>query len=316
MQSYTHFTLEERESLAKYVHEGRKQKEIALLLGKDKSSVSREIRRNRNKNGTYQPWTATCRYIHRRKASRRKLRLESDRELLEWVGQCLRKYWPPETITVMWKRHHPQAKLSASTIYSSIRRGIVEGCSAKENLRRRGKRRYVRGRTASIQPEHTIEERCQQANQRARIGDWEGDTMHGARNKSFLVTCVERKSRFLLAALSPDCSAKNVGDTLLSLLADKPRHSLTLDNGSEFAHFRRIERKLDTPIFFAHPHAPWERGSNENSNALLRFFFPKSMDFSFITHDDLSSALLLLNNRPRKCLNWLSPADVFFSRCT
>lgn len=315
MQSYTHITLEERESLVLLRMQGLCNSQIAQSLGRSRSTISREIRRNQNKDSSYTPWGATCRYLHRRKACVRKLRLESDHELAQFAAERLTKYWPPEAIVAKWKQAHKGAKLSAMTLYQGLRMGLIKGCTVKENLQRRGKRRYARGVTATIKPDRLITERCEEANLRLEVGHFEGDTVYGSKMRSYLVTLVDRKSRYALASIIPKASAENVRKTLVELLSGHCARTLTLDNGAEFARFREVEEATNVEVYFAHPRSPWERGTNENTNGKLRFFFPKPTDFNAVSQTELDEALYLLNTRPRKCLGWLSPYDVFFSKC-
>ena len=314
--SYTHFTQEERESLSKMLSEGKSIRKIARELGKNASSVSREIARNKNKNGSYNSWRATYLYMLRRKNNSRKhFRLVVDTALCDWVKSCFSQYWSPEIIVALWKREHCGAKLSPVTVYRAIKRGLLPGYSPKTHLIRRGKRYCKRGVSATIKPERTIHQRCEEANSRKRIGDWEADTMYGAINKGILLTCIDRMSRYLLATTVPDRRKESLLAAFVDTFCEYKAETLTLDNGSEFADFRKIEKSLETEIYFTDPRSPWQRGSNENINGLLRFFFPKGTDFRVVTKEAINEVLELINTRPRKCLNWLSPKDIFMAKC-
>ncbi len=316
MQSYTHFTLTERESLRTFHCEGKSIRQIAVLLGRSPSSISRELARNKNKKtGKYNAWGATSLYLKRRKRCRRKPRLSTDVALMDFVQEKLWRYWSPELITVMWKQQNPGAKLAHTTIYSAIGHGIIPSVQAKTHLRRRGGKKYRHGASNTIQPDRFIKDRCEQANLRLRIGDWEGDTLMGGINKGCLLTFVDRKSRYCTASLVKDKQAAHVTEAFSKAMKGLPVETITLDNGSEFAEFRKIEKMLQTEIYFADPKSPWQRGSNENTNGLLRFFFPKGCDFNAVTEDFLDFVLELINHRPRKCLDWLSPADFFLKLC-
>jgi IS30 family transposase len=317
MQPYHHFTLIERESLRNYLNEGKSKREIARLLGKSPSTISRELARNQNNNGSYNAWSATVRYIVRRKKSVRPLRLSVDKELMSWVRKCLDSYWSPEIIVGRWKKNHPRAKLSHSTIYRAIKRKLITGYTVQTHLRRRGKRKVNRSiNTNSIQPEHLIRDWDEKIKSRAELGHWEGDTIYGAKGKGFLVTCVDRKSRYLAAALLQNKERNLTRAAVVKALQGKKVGSLSLDNGSEFADFKQIEQELHTIVYFADPHSPWQRGSNENINGLIRFFFPKGSNFNQLSQDDLDNVLALINNRPRKCLDWLSPIEFLCKCCT
>ncbi|MGL5515008.1 MAG: IS30 family transposase [Sporomusa sp.] len=316
MQSYHHFTQQERQSLLLLRKEGKSIRAIAAEMQRSPSSISRELKRNSNKNGSYNAWRATVLYILRRRKCKRRFRFESDQQLRDWTTEHIKLFWPPETITALWKIKHPGARLSHCTVYRALRRNMLPDCSPKTHLRRRNKRKYSqRSNYNSVQPEHTIHERCDSINNRERIGDWEGDTVYGGINKGYLTTCVDRLSRFLAASCADDKSTINVNQAMVTSLQGLPVESLTLDNGSEFADFKELESLLKTTVYFADPHSPWQRGSNENMNGLLRFFFPKGTDFRSFTAQAIQAVVDLINDRPRKCLNWLSPREVFFSKC-
>ena len=166
----------------------------------------------------------------------------------------------------------------------------------------------------SIQPERIIPNWPDVIKHRSRIGDWEGDTVYGGVGKGLLVTQVDRKSRYLRASLLQSRESKLTKDTIVSMLYGFPVHSISLDNGSEFSEFRALEAELNTQVYFAEPHKPWQRGTNENTNDILRFFFPKGFDFHSIEQDDVDFVVDLINNRPRKCLGWKTPAEVFFEK--
>ena len=166
----------------------------------------------------------------------------------------------------------------------------------------------------SIQPERIIPQWSEEIRQRARIGDWEGDTVYGGVGKGLLVTQVDRKSRFLRAGLLAKRDASLTKAVICRMLKDVPVKSISLDNGSEFSEFKALEAELHTLVYFAEPHKPWQRGTNENTNGLLRFFFPKGCDFHAVSQEFVDSVVDLINSRPRKCLGWLSPTELFQSK--
>ena len=183
----------------------------------------------------------------------------------------------------------------------------------KKHLRRRGKRRLPRkSNYNSVQPDRIIPQWPEEIRQRSRVGDWEGDTVYGGVGKGLLVTLVDRKSRYLCSGLLSTRSADETNRVMIQLLRDKPVSSISLDNGSEFSQFHALEKALHTLVYFAEPHKPWQRGTNENTNDILRFFFPKGFDFRSLTQEFLDVALDLINKRPRKCLGWHSPFEVFW----
>ena len=311
MSNYKHFTLEERNYLQRLREEGYGIRKIARSLGRSPSSISREIKRNSSSKG-YHHWRANCLSVERKRKSNTKKRLSENSALGSYVREKLSKYWSPECIAQTWNIENPSDHLGHSTIYRWLKTRDLEGYSRKTHLRRRGKRKVVRkANYNTIHPDRLIADRPKNIRKRKRIGDWESDTVCGAIGKGLIVTLVDRKSRYLCAALLKNKTAEETKNSLISALKNKKVCSLSLDNGSEFALFREIEKEIQAPIYFAKPHAPWERGTNENTNGLLRFFFPKGFDFLSLSDDDLQKVVDLLNNRPRKCLGWKTPAQVF-----
>jgi len=178
-------------------------------------------------------------------------------------------------------------------------------------LRRRGKRIVPRNSNYnSIQPERIIPEWPEIIRNRQRIGDWEGDTVYGGVGKGLLVTLVDRKSRYLRMGLLASRTAEGTRAVIEELLQKLPAESISLDNGSEFSEFRKLEENLSSLVYFAEPHKPWQRGTNENTNDIIRFFFPKGFDFRTVTDYDVQLVEDLINNRPKKCLGWKTPAEV------
>lgn len=312
MQSYTHFTLEERIKLQELRKKNLSIRAIARELGRSPSTVSRELKRNRNKNGSYNYWRATVLYITRRKNSHKRWRLAADTKLGDFVRRKLDRFHSPECIAAVWNRRHPDDHVAFSTIYRWLKRGLLFGYSRKQHLRRRGKRIQTRkANYNTIKPDRLIDERPEVIEKRLRVGDWEGDTVYGAPGKGLIVTCVDRKSRYLQAALLMNKTAEQTLKAMKKALDNVIVKSLSLDNGSEFSLFRELEAHLGAPIYFAKPHSPWERGSNENMNGILRFFFPKGFDFTSITREELDYVVHLINTRPRKCLDWKTPEEIF-----
>lgn len=322
MKSYTHLTLSERECLQKLLSKGLSMRKIAEILDRSPSTISREIKRNK---AAYRPhrkpdnkywynfWRAHNLYIRRRREKQRQALSPGTKEW-EFICSGLKKYWSPEAICGRWHFMFPNEEpLSASTIYRYIKKKKFPDITAKRNLRRKGKRLYSRNSNCNtIHPDRIIPEWTDDIKSRTRIGDWEGDTVYGAVGKGLIVTLVDRKSRFLCAGLLNSRNADETQAVIEKLLADKPVKSVSLDNGSEFAKFRELEKILNAPIYFAEPHKPWQRGSNENTNDILRFFFPKGFDFHSLDEDTLRQVVLSINLRPRKCLGWKSSFEVFF----
>lgn len=319
MKSYTHFTLEERECLAQSLIEGKSLRQIAKELKRSPSSVSREVKRNfSKKKNRYNPWRAQNLYIIRRKKCRRMYKITKNIKMYDYIIARLNKYWSPEVIAYKCKENG--LKISHSTIYRAIKAGILPNIKPKTHLRRRGKKVFNRNKSYnSVQPVYTIHDRPEVVNLKLRLGDWEGDTVYGAVGKGCLVTLVDRKSKLLAAAISPSRKNTDIRKAFLSafkaLEIDMPIETITLDNGSEFADFKTIESDLQTTIYFADPHSPWQRGLNENTNDILRFFFPKGTNFLKIEEKELQTVVSLINNRPRKSLNYLSPIEFINGKC-
>ena len=318
--SYTHFTLEERKYLQQLLLEGLSFRKIAAILERSPSTISREVKRNKAKyrpHGKidnkywYNHWRANNLYIRRRREQNRQALKPG---ALEWdyIVAGLQCYWSPETICGRWHKEFPNRKpLCVSTIYRYIRTGKFPEITAKQNLRRRGKRIQTRNANYNtIQPDRIIPEWPDEICNRIRIGDWEGDTVYGGVGKGLLVTLVDRKSRHLKMGLLASRTAEETRLVIEKLLRGLPVKSISLDNGSEFSEFRKLEESLSTLVYFAEPHKPWQRGTNENTNDIVRFFFPKGFDFRTVTDEDIQAVENLINNRPRKCLGWKTPAEI------
>ena len=313
MLSYSHYTLEERKYLQELLEEGYGVRQIARAMGRAPSSVSREINRNKSRNG-YHHWRAQIQATYRRRQSHPMKRLSTDTQLGAYVREKLGLYWSPECIAETWRIQHPDDPVGFCTIYRWLKRKALDGFSRKTHLRRRGKKIQTRNANYNtIHPDRLIADWPDEILNRLRLGDWEGDTVCGAVGKGRIVTFVDRKSRFLCAARLPGKRPDDTYHAILKALKGVPVRSLSLDNGSEFAWFRKVEEAVHAPVFFAKPHAPWQRGSNENVNGLLRFFFPKGCDFLAVTDEQLQMVVDLVNSRPRKCLGWLSPNDLFLN---
>lgn len=312
MKPYTHFTIEERICLEEMLNFGKKISEIAEILGRDRSTVYREIKRNRNQQGKYNSWGAYSKSVFRRKSSIRKPRIQEGSELFCFIFDHLTKFWSPEMIARSWNALHPNDRIAFVTIYRAVRKGIFKNVTPKTHLRRRGKKKYAkRNKFNTIQPEHTIHERSEVIEKRERLGDWEGDTVCGARGKGGLLTLVDRASRYLIAILLPNFESETIQAAMQKTLKKRHPHSITLDNGPEFAKFREFEKTLNTVVYFADPHSPWQRGTNESTNDQLRFWFPKGFDFRTVTQKDVDRVVGIINNRPRKCLGDKSPRQIF-----
>lgn len=307
-------TMEERDRIAQLHHRGFLQKQIAEALGRDRSTISRELARNRVR-GEYFAAQAQER-AQRRRRERPLIRKLDDPQLNAVVRRGLAQEWSPEQIAGAQKRAYSadaRRRVSARTIYTWIQRD--EGKDHwKSFLRRRGKRPYRRKNTANSCPAARIKNRPQIIEQRLRLGDFEGDTILGPPGTGGLVTLVCRRSRFTLITKIQSKDADHVHARIkqrLKELAKDRRHSITFDNGTEFARCQRLEKHLDLQLYFADPGCPYQRGTNENTNGLIRQYYPKGTDFRSISHHEVRLVENLLNNRPRACLDFETPAAAF-----
>ena len=317
MQSYEHLTATGRESLRVMHSQGKSCRAIARALGRSVSTISRELRRNGNKDGSYNVWRATSLYLHRRKKCRRNLRNVVDADLNAYVRGKLDRYWSPETIALGWNKIYPEARVGHTTIYSALKKKLLSGYSERTHLMRHGLTKYSRGATNAVKPVRNIAERPEAAQLRSEEGHWEGDTVRGKMGTGGLATFVDRMDRKLkMALIQGAITAQATTQATCESLKGQVVRSITLDNGSEFAEHRKIEAQLGAPVYFTDPHSPWQRPTNENTNGLLRFFFPKGFDFSKTTPEYVAEVEELLNTRPRKCLGGLSPADFLAKCCT
>lgn len=318
--SYTHFTLSERKYLQKLLSEGKSFREIASILERSPSTISREVNRNKSKYKPkgkiynkywYNHWRAENLYIRRRREQQRRA-LKPNTVEWDYIIEKLNLFWTPEQIVNRYEMEYQKKMVSFSTIYRYINRGELPCISNKTHLRRKGKRFMPRNSSYNtIQPDRIIPEWSKEIKDRTRIGDWEGDTVYGAVGKGLIVTLVDRKTKYLFAGKLESRNALLTEKVIVKLLKGMPVKSLSLDNGSEFANFREIEKQISAPVYFAEPHKPWQRGTNENTNDILRFFYPKGTNFHEVTDEDLERVVYLINTRPRKCLNWKSPLEVF-----
>lgn len=249
MLSYTHFTRIERIKLEELKKKGKSIREIARELGRSPSSVSRELRRNQNKNGSYHHWRATILYILRRRKCHPASRLAEGTEIRSYVEDKLSLYWPPEAIAACWNKEHPDDRLAFATIYRWLAKRQLSGFARKTHLRRRGKRIQTRNANYNtIHPDRLIEDWPEEIRARARIGDWEGDTIYGGVGKGFAATLVDRKSRFLAAARVLTRRPDETSDAIYKALDGLPVKSISLDNGSEFSLFRKWKNTLMLPF--------------------------------------------------------------------
>ena len=308
-----HLTMEERDRLAQLRHRGANQKEIAQALSRDKGTISRELRRN-STEGEYLAGQAQ-RESERRRRERPLVRKLDDPELNQAVRSELTQEWSPEQIAGRLKQQTGERSVSHQTIYAWIKQDEHRD-HWESFLRRRGKRPYRRKNTGPPDAAR-IRNRPEVIEQRLRLGDFEGDTVLGPPGTGGVATLVDRKSRFTIIIKVRSKDADHVYAKLkqrLKQLDEDRRRSITFDNGTEFARCHRLERHLGLNLYFADPGCPYQRGTNENTNGLIRQYFPKGTDFQDVSHRQVRETENKLNNRPRACLGFRTPAEVFFEK--
>ena len=307
---YHHTTQEEKTALAALLRAGYSQRSAAKELGINQSSVSRELARNTKTGTSYHAGRAQQMADDRRVMSKTAARsIERDPALAHRIEAQLHPLVSPEVIA------HDES-VCHETIYAWIYRSRPD---LKVRLPQRGKkrRRYgskreaKQGWTKDVRSIHT---RGSGAARRSRTRHFEGDTLRGDREA--LLTLTDRKSRFEDAVKIPYEGCDPVHGAILTRQKKLAARSFTFDRGSCFSLWRMIERDTNARVYFADPHAPWQRGTNENTNGRLRRVFPKGTDFSTITQRDVDRVVRLMNHTKRKCLNWRTPCEVFHGRCT
>jgi transposase, IS30 family len=314
----SHLTLEEREILAHMKREKKSLTEIARRLGRSKSTVSREVKRNRSRNGY---WAAKGQAKAEARRSNRSWTAKlKRRELRKYVCDRLRQRWSPDEIAARSKMEFPdqwRKQISHQSIYDWIKAQGKADDRWRRFLRRGGRKRPKPENCGKIPAGASIEGRPPIVDRRQRFGDWEGDTVVGAGRHGGVVTLVERKSGYVMLAGVEDLKAPTVRQAASDLYAAMPdvlRKTLTLDNGKEFAEHEQLAKQTNLDIYFAKPYCAWQRGTNENTNGLFRQFFPKGTDLARVRQAALAKVQRLLNNRPRKRLGYKTPCEVLLSR--
>lgn len=312
--SYKHFTRDDRVRLVVLLKTGMKNKEIGRILSKDPVSIWREIKRN-SVNKKY--ILSTAKKLSKERKTHRKKKIENDVFLKKYIHEKLKLYWSPEQIAGRLRREN------ITIVHETIYQYILRNKKLKKYLRcQKGKYRrrhgtVLREKAREYSKKRWIEERPEIVNERVNIGDWEGDTIIGRERTKRILTHVERKTGYLIANILQKVSAKIVAEKTIDNFKKIPkskRKSITYDNGVEFSDHELIERETRATIYFANPYHSWERGTNENTNGLIRQFFPKRSLFATVTKEDVRKVEKLLNRRPRKRLNYLTPFEAF--HCT
>jgi IS30 family transposase len=315
--------VDDRIVIADLWREGRSVRSIAAEVGRDPSTISREVRRNAHpETGDYRPHAAQSRADARRPRPK-KGKLAVNPELRQAVQDGLDHEWSPEQIVRRLRRDFPDRPgmhVTHETIYQALyvqgrgelRRELTRALRTGRAVRR-PRRSAEHRRPRFTTPPVMISDRPAEADDRAVPGHWEGDLIIGQNNASAIGTLVERTTRYvLLVHLGRGRTAEHVRDALLTTVATLPAHlkrSLTWDQGVEMALHHQFSTLADMPVYFCDPHSPWQRGSNENTNGLLRQYFPKSTDLAGHTPEHLAAIAAKLNGRPRKTLGWDTPAE-------
>ena len=316
MQHYKQLTSEQRYQISGLRKAGWTQTDIADEVGVNKSTISRELKRNKGQR-SWRPKQAQKLRDERRQActNARQFSLHDWAKVEKLIQQGMSPDQAAERLAL-----EDSLQISHETIYQYIYADKRRGGNLWRHLRcqKPRRKRYASGqeRRGMIKNRVSIDERPEIVEQKIRIGDWEGDTVIGKNHRGVLVTLAERKSRYVLASKVSSKHAKGVTAAVTRLLRPHKRkcHTVTLDNGKEFAEHEKIAADLKADIYFAHPYRSWERGLNENSNGLLRQYFPKGMELTDVTQEQVEWAVDRLNHRPRKVLGYRTPFEVFFGK--
>lgn len=312
--NYTQLSQTQRYQISALLRAGQSKKSIAQQLERHRSTIEREIARCGPAN-SYDPAQAHAHAMKCQLASRNAKPIAG--HILAHVDCYLRLALSPQQVCGRLLCEGIAAP-SVETIYQHILRDQAASGDLYTYLRcqKVRRKRYASGRErrGQIAGRVSIEQRPAIVERKRRIGDWEGDTVVGPHHKGFIVTLVERKSRYTLAAQVCSKETLPVCEAIIELL--RPHrdvcHTITFDNGKEFAQHRHVAACLQAKVYFAHPYCSWERGLNENTNGLLRQYFPKGMDLLHVTQIQVQDAVYALNHRPRKCLGYKTPHEVFY----
>lgn len=310
--NYRHITYEERTIIRTLIQEKRSKKYIAEFLHRDYSTIKREIARNAGKRG-YRPKQAHEMAEVRRKQPRN---IKMKPEVIEHIEEEINTEFSPEQISGTME-NKIGVKVSTETIYKYLLKNKAAGGQLYKKLRiangKRNQKRYgKKDRRGSIPERVGIEKRPKIVEQKKRFGDWEADLVNGSHHRGYLVTLVERKSKFTIIGHVKQKTKDLVAEEIIRMLEDMKVHTITYDNGREFCGHTYVNKALGCRSYFATPYHSWERGLNENTNGLIRQYFPKGMDLLDVSCDELKFVENRLNNRPRKKLDFRTPNDVLY----
>lgn len=322
MNSYKRFSYEERIKLETYLALGKTKAEISRLLNRPKSTIGREIKRNKGLSYQAEDAQYLTRFMLTHKHHKGN-KIEENKLLEYYIILRLRQRWSPEEISARLKKKNPNSKemqISHESIYTYIYT-IAKGALKKELIsylrqqKSQRKKSKSKGELLTKIPDRIdISERPPNVENRLIPGHWESDLIVGKDNKSFIGTLVERTTRATLIVKLKNEKASTVRKAFAETLQTLPQQmllSVTHDNGNEMSEHKLFTRDTKIKVYFAHPYCSYERGTNENTNGLIRAFFPKGTDFNLIPSGKIKEVQDLLNNRPRKCLGWLTPKEVF-----
>lgn len=325
MKLYHRLQAEEREEISRQLALRQGIRQIAKILNRHPSTISREVRMGLGPKARWKYRAVKAERRATRNAKKRKrgwYKLFHDEWLFNIVKEKLRLYWSPEQIAQWLKRTYDNEEMSVSaeTIYSylyvlprgELRKELIS-CLRRGHLRRKRKGHSQKGQTANFEDMLSIEERPQEVADRTVPGHWEGDIIIGGQTEqTALGTLVERTTRTVLLVPLKSKKARDVRTAFVREIKKLPREmklSMTYDQGREMAQHKLFTKQTKMKVYFAHPRSPWERGTNENTNGLIRQFFPKGVNFKKVSRKEIKKAQHLLNGRPRKILNWETPYE-------
>jgi len=317
MSHYTHLTIGEREKAMVLLAQGKSQTAIAKELKRSKSTVSRELKRNSKAEG-YSAGEAQKHYTSRRRLCKRKL-IFNNPELSRYVEEKLNLQWSPEQIAGRAKLENYPIPFSYNSIYRAVSKRILP-ISLHKQMRIKSKHRSRKAddKRGKILDCLTIHDRPKSVERRKRIGHWESDSVLGQRKTGSIGTHVERKTGYLIAFKMENRKGDAFNAATVEAFKKIPakyKKSFTVDRGVEFYSHKKLSIGTGMKVYFCDPYSPWQRGTNENTNGLLRQYFPKGSSFADISHSYLQHIVDRINNRPRKRLGFLSPYEVFRLGC-
>lgn len=321
--SYTHIKPSQQNELSALLRTKTRQKEIARVLGKDRTTIWRERKRNGGSGGKYHAKRAKDKTTDRQiEAHKKQRKLENDPWRRNHVEKKLKKRWSPEQISGNLRRKYPEDTtkwIGKDSIYAYIyekQKKLVKFLRCQKGKYRRRYGTRIREKQRDEAKKKRIDARPKIVGTKGRIGDWEGDTIVGS-DKNHMLTHTERRSGMLFADKLEVPTAEETKATTIKRFKKIPRKkkcTITYDNGTTFSYYEVTEKETGIGIYFAYPYHSWERGCNENSNGLLRQYFPKRTPLGNVTQEQIDNAVYEINHRPRKRLGYLTPYEVFYEK--